>query len=156
MVGIEAILLDLFPTFVLGTLALLAFAPEEDATQYQQSDNNDGDDDSNGCLAAGADTARVVLLRILQLGRIGVGRVSGACTGRRCAVGWQCSTTSLGKGSNDSDDLGCLSSSCRGGCHKVDRGKDLGGWRSRRGRDDARVNEAWRIAGSRCWRRRCR
>lgn len=31
VVGVEAILLDFFPAFVLGALALLAFAPEEDA-----------------------------------------------------------------------------------------------------------------------------
>jgi hypothetical protein len=34
VIGVEAILLDLFAAFVLGALALLTFPPKEDATQY--------------------------------------------------------------------------------------------------------------------------
>lgn len=73
VVGVEAILFHLLPALVLGRLALLAFPPEEQATEHEQCYDNDGNNHGNGCLAARAEPARIVALGILEFGGIGAG-----------------------------------------------------------------------------------
>lgn len=57
MIRVEAVLFNLFPALVGSALALLAFPPEEDAAQYKQCNDDDGNDDSNGRLTTGAQAA---------------------------------------------------------------------------------------------------
>lgn len=95
VVGVEAILLHLFPALVFCALALLALSPEKDAAQHQQRHDHNGDDDGNGSLAAAAHAAAVFLLRILQASGARAGRV-GACGGRGCPFCGRCNITRWG------------------------------------------------------------
>lgn len=78
VIGVEAVFLDFLSALVLGRLALLALAPEEEASESKEGDDDNGDDDSDGRPAAGAQAARAPPLGILQLCRVGARRASGA------------------------------------------------------------------------------
>lgn len=127
LIGVVAILLDLFSALVLVILSLLALTPEEEGANDQQGDDDEGNDYGNGSLAAGAEALWAFFLSILELGRVGGGGTALCIGGARLGV-WG--------GDGRGDDYDALSWPCGGWGDEDDGGEDLGGgWRGGRGDD---------------------
>jgi hypothetical protein len=110
VVGVVAILLDLFPALVLVVLLLLASPPEQDGAENEERHDDDGDDDGHSSLAPCAESARVLCSGALEPSSVGAGRAATGCRG--AALGGLCWLGARCDDGRDNHDLGRLSGLC--------------------------------------------